>query len=156
MFHPLNTKKFISTSHASAEPWIFELGGILFGDSMVPNIEEDYILLLGYSILYKEYNLTRFNQKQTLLNCVSESSTAHSAQVAEMSIPCRVRTLKRPQGKRDICGSDFGPPYSISQNGLRQVQPPTRHMNVAAYLKCATVKTSGVRLDLGYLGSWSM
>ena len=34
---------------------------------MVPNIESDYILLLGYSILYKEYNLTRFNHQQTLL-----------------------------------------------------------------------------------------
>ena len=39
---------------------------ILFGDTMVANIEKDYILLLGYSILYKEYNLTRFNhQKNT-------------------------------------------------------------------------------------------
>ena len=33
---------------------------------MVPNKEEDYILLLGYSISYKEYYLTRFNhQKNT-------------------------------------------------------------------------------------------
>ena len=33
---------------------------------MVPNIERDYILLLGYSILYKAYNLTGFNhQKNT-------------------------------------------------------------------------------------------
>ena len=30
---------------------------------MVPNIEQDYILLLGYSILYKEYNLTGFSHK---------------------------------------------------------------------------------------------
>ena len=37
---------------------------ILFGDTMVLNIEEDYILLLGYSILYKEYNLTRFNHQK--------------------------------------------------------------------------------------------
>ena len=28
---------------------------------MVPIIEQDSILLLGYSILYKEYTLTRFN-----------------------------------------------------------------------------------------------
>ena len=35
---------------------------------MVPNIAQNYILLLGYSILYKEYNLTRLNhQKKTLL-----------------------------------------------------------------------------------------
>ena len=38
---------------------------ILFGDTMVLNIEEDYILLLGYSILYKEYNLTRFNHQKS-------------------------------------------------------------------------------------------
>ena len=31
---------------------------------MVPNIESDYILLLGYTILYKEYNLTRFNHQK--------------------------------------------------------------------------------------------
>ena len=35
----------------------------LFGDTMVPNIELDYILLLGYSISYKDI---RFNhQKNT-------------------------------------------------------------------------------------------
>ena len=39
---------------------------ILFEDTMVPITELDYILLLEYSILYKEYNLTRFNhQKNT-------------------------------------------------------------------------------------------
>ena len=33
---------------------------------MVPITEQDYILLLGYGFLYKEYNLTRFNhQKNT-------------------------------------------------------------------------------------------
>ena len=33
---------------------------------MVPIIDSDSILLLGYSILYKEYNLTRFkHQKDT-------------------------------------------------------------------------------------------
>ena len=40
------------------------MSSILFGDTMVPNIEQDYILLLGYSISYKEYNLTRFNHKR--------------------------------------------------------------------------------------------
>ena len=43
---------------------------ILFGDTMVPMIEEEYIPLLGYSILYKEYNLTRFNHQKTLLSRV--------------------------------------------------------------------------------------
>ena len=37
------------------------LSSILFGDTMVPMIELDYILLFGYSILDKEYYLTRFN-----------------------------------------------------------------------------------------------
>ena len=46
-----------------------DASSILFGDTMVPNIDEDDILLLGYSILYKKYYLTRFNhQKKTLLN----------------------------------------------------------------------------------------
>ena len=40
------------------------MSSILFGDTMVPNIEEDYILLLGYSILYKKYYLTRFNHQK--------------------------------------------------------------------------------------------
>ena len=43
------------------------MSGILFGDTMVPSIGEDYILLFGYSIIYKEYNLTRFNHQKTLL-----------------------------------------------------------------------------------------
>ena len=48
-------------SHAS-----HQLSIVLVGDTMVPNIEQDYILLLGYSILYKEYDLTRVNhQKNT-------------------------------------------------------------------------------------------
>ena len=42
--------------------------GILFGDTRVPNFEQDSILLLRYSILYKEYKLTRFNYQKTLLN----------------------------------------------------------------------------------------
>ena len=40
------------------------MGTILFGCIMVPNIEQGLILLLGYSILYKEYNLTGFIQKK--------------------------------------------------------------------------------------------
>ena len=35
---------------------------------MVPIIEYDYILLLGYSVSHKGYNLTRFTKK-TLLRC---------------------------------------------------------------------------------------
>ena len=34
---------------------------------MVPNIDYDYIIRLRYSIVYKEYYLTRFNHQQTLL-----------------------------------------------------------------------------------------
>ena len=42
------------------------LSSIWFGGTMVPKIELDYILRLGYSIFYKEYNLTGFNhQKNT-------------------------------------------------------------------------------------------
>ena len=37
------------------------MSSILFRDTMV--------LLLGYSILYKEYNLTGFNHQETLLTC---------------------------------------------------------------------------------------
>ena len=46
---------------------------------MVPIIEQDYILLLGYSILYKEYNLTRFNQQKrnaTQMEVVDTATTA--------------------------------------------------------------------------------
>ena len=37
----------------------------MFGDTMVPNIESEYILLLGYSIFYKKYNLTRINHQKS-------------------------------------------------------------------------------------------
>ena len=40
------------------------LSSILIGDTMVSIIEYDYILLLGSSILFKEYNLTRFNHQE--------------------------------------------------------------------------------------------
>ena len=36
---------------------------------LVPNIEEDSILLLGYGILYKEYNLIGFSRKKKLFKC---------------------------------------------------------------------------------------
>ena len=36
---------------------------------MVPIVEKDYILLFGIVLLYKEYNLTRFNHQKTLLIC---------------------------------------------------------------------------------------
>ena len=41
---------------------------------MVPNVAKDYILLLGYSILYKEYNLTRFNHQKKTTQQDSECS----------------------------------------------------------------------------------
>ena len=44
---------------------------------MVPNIEADYILLLGYSILYKEYNLTRFSWVWPLFIAVNRVRLLH-------------------------------------------------------------------------------
>ena len=43
------------------------MGSVLFRDTMVPIIEKDSILLLGYSTLYKEYNLIQFNHQKTPL-----------------------------------------------------------------------------------------
>ena len=42
-----------------------QMRSILYGGTMVPIIEQDYILLLGYSILYKECIFTRFNHQKT-------------------------------------------------------------------------------------------
>ena len=50
---------------ASVNPLNLHMSSILFEGIMVPNKEEDYILLLGNSILYKEYYLTRFNHQKT-------------------------------------------------------------------------------------------
>ena len=36
---------------------------------MVPNIESDYVLFLGYRILYKEYYLTRLNHQKKHYSC---------------------------------------------------------------------------------------
>ena len=46
---------------ASVNPLNLHMSSIEFGGMMVPNKEEDYILLLGNCMLYKEYYLTRFN-----------------------------------------------------------------------------------------------
>ena len=61
MYHRPGTSKegFAVTDITSNRGQLFR---ILFGDSMVPYI--DSILLLGYSILYKEYYLTRFNHQK--------------------------------------------------------------------------------------------
>ena len=40
------------------------MSSILFGDTLVPNTEKDYILLLEYRILYKEHYLTRFTHQK--------------------------------------------------------------------------------------------
>ena len=56
------------------------MSSILFGDTMVPNMEYDYILLLVYSILYKEYNLTRFiHQKKRYSHVVNAHRRVHEA-----------------------------------------------------------------------------
>ena len=51
----------------------FHLGSILFGDTMVPIIESDSILLFGYNILDEEYNLTRFNHQNKHYSSVTPS-----------------------------------------------------------------------------------
>ena len=47
---------FLGAEEGEVVPLELHLSSVLFGDTMVP-----YNLLLGYSILYREYNLTRFN-----------------------------------------------------------------------------------------------
>ena len=42
-----------------------KVSSIFLGDTMAPHIEQDYILLLGYSILYQEYDLAGFNHQKT-------------------------------------------------------------------------------------------
>ena len=43
------------------------LSSFLFGDTMVPNIRVRLYPPFGYSILHKEYNLTRFNRQKSQL-----------------------------------------------------------------------------------------
>ena len=50
--------------HPNSSDLVVHMSSILFGDTMAPIIEQDSILLWGYSILYKEYNLTRFNHQK--------------------------------------------------------------------------------------------
>ena len=58
----------LSTTFPRTRFRVHHLSSILFVDSMVPNIEKDYILLLGYSILHKEDYLTGLSHpKKTLL-----------------------------------------------------------------------------------------
>ena len=62
-------------AESSQRPWnpfawlwvVSQMSSIFFGDTMVPNMEQDYILLLGIIFnSYKEYYLTRSNhQKNT-------------------------------------------------------------------------------------------
>ena len=60
-----------------------QMSSILFGDTMVPKKEEDYILLLGYSTLHKEHYLTRFShQKNTTQKyCVLSLLRRHAAKI---------------------------------------------------------------------------
>ena len=50
-----------------------EMSSILFGDTMVPIIQQDYILLWGYIILYTEYYLTRFNHRKNTTQMLNEA-----------------------------------------------------------------------------------
>ena len=68
---------------------------------MVPNIEYDFILLLGYSILYKDYNLTRFNHQKKHYPGVLVAG--HGLSCADMVLP---RVLKAPES-RVIFGEGF-------------------------------------------------
>ena len=56
-----------------------QVSSVLFGDTMVPNIEQDYILHLGYSVLYKEYNLTRFNHQKKAAQVCRHLALMHGA-----------------------------------------------------------------------------
>ena len=64
------------------------MSSILFGDTMVPNIEYGYILLLGYSILYKEYCLTGFNHQKNATHACSEATPG--TDLARISVPTSV------------------------------------------------------------------
>ena len=48
------------------------MSSIEFGDTMVPNIEQDSILLWGYSILHKEHALARFNHQKKRYSYAAE------------------------------------------------------------------------------------
>ena len=61
---------------------------------MVPNIEQDYILLLGYSILYREYYLTRFNHQKSTTRLSLQKSSCH------VSVKSK-RNLNKPGWYRD-------------------------------------------------------
>ena len=70
------------------------MSSILFGDTMVPNIEYDGILLLGYSLLYKEYNLTSFNHQKTLLTLQSMAAVPDCEPVESLSVPVGIQVYK--------------------------------------------------------------
>ena len=56
LFEQYSAQNLASTKQALCDLPL-QMSSILFGDTMVPN--------LGYSILYKEYYLTRFNHQKT-------------------------------------------------------------------------------------------
>ena len=43
---------------------VSQMSSTLFGHTMVTIREQDYILLLGFGISYREYNLTMFNHQK--------------------------------------------------------------------------------------------
>ena len=49
---------------------------------MVPMLDLDYILLLGYSILYQEYNLTRFNHQKKVTHVLLRYGFGHPISTA--------------------------------------------------------------------------
>ena len=66
-------------------------------------MEQDSILLLGYSILYKEYNLTRFNHQKSyslvyVMTSESESSCPKFRNVSHMLLKQERGGKERKQG----------------------------------------------------------
>ena len=69
------------------------VSSILFGDTRVPNLEKDHILLLGYSIFCKEHYLTEFNHQKTRYSHDPRYLTPWESGYYCMVRPCRIFSI---------------------------------------------------------------
>ena len=69
------------------------MSGILFGDTMVSNMSKIISSFWGYSILYKEHNLTRFNHQKNTTHMYTYFKSTHGLLVLCSRGPCRHHIL---------------------------------------------------------------
>ena len=114
-----------------SQPPEIQVSSILFGDTMVLNIEKDYILLLGYSLLNKGCNRTGLNHQEITTQVATSASNKiaeHKSREAQRRVrACNAGSvLHKPQAlslTKIYCfvGSHYKPEYRLYREPARKL-----------------------------------